>query len=96
MEKSEADKVSEELARRDLGDIHALRENDAFNRYFLRRLKQTRDKLDKSFREDPPTKVSHAEREILRRLIASYDELAGLCSAAEEGRLLVTLKRAAQ
>jgi hypothetical protein len=72
-----------ELARRDLGDITGLRGDEAFDRYFLRRLRMKRAAHDARFHSDPPEKCDKDEREVLRRLVAEYDELLGMMDADE-------------
>lgn len=78
--------VSKEKARADLEDIGTLKNTDAFERYWLRRLKQKRDAVEKSFKEDPPSKVDATERECLRRILGIYNELLGMC-AVDEGNI---------
>ena len=72
---------SVELARRDLEDITGLRASESFDRYFLRRLKMKRAALDARFHSDPPEKCDKDEREVLRRLVAEYDELLSMLDA---------------
>jgi len=68
------EEVSRELANRDLADIKELRATAAFERYWMRRIKQKKEAYDKAFHED---QMSHEEREVHRRLVAEY---AGLIS----------------
>lgn len=63
--------VSAELANRDLSDIAELRKSDAFNRYFMRRLRKRRESLHDAFLTAGA--MSHEEREVHRRLILEYD-----------------------
>lgn len=81
MDKALQEKVNEELLRRDLADIRALTENDPFNRYYMRRLKDKIDLLEKSFHDDPPSMCDAQEREIQRRLLRAYKEMRDLCKA---------------
>jgi hypothetical protein len=74
---------SVELARRDLEDITDLRGSVSFDRYFLRRLRMKRAALDDRFHNDPPEKCDKDEREVLRRLVAEYDELLSMFDADE-------------
>ncbi len=75
--------VSRELAMRDLADIAELRRNEAFTRYFLRRLNQKITETRKSFEDDAPEKVDKDEREVLRRILASYKELSKMLDVDE-------------
>jgi len=84
--------VSEELARRDLGDIRALQESEEFNRYWLRRLADKRKLVAGHFKNDPPTQCDDREREILRRLLLAYEELEGLMKT-DEGSIQSQLSR---
>lgn len=65
--------VSLELARRDIEDIDTLRKTEAFVRYFIRRLKQRRDKAAKTQYSDE--KITVEEREKMRRIAREYDDL---------------------
>lgn len=62
-------------ASQDLVDIAALQKFEAFNRYFLPRLKRKREELRVKFEDDPPDKCGHEEREIRRRILKTYDEI---------------------
>ena len=102
----ESKKAFELQARRDIQDIRDLRENAAFNRYFLRRLKQRRDETEQSYRHDPEYVVkkdemgreyraivcSKEDREILRQKLDLLEELLGLLST-DEGSSRVSLDR---
>lgn len=80
----ETDTLSRQRAQIDLQAIKGLRSADAFNHYYLRRLKEKRDKLEVRFRTEPATKINHEEREILRRIIQEYDqEIIGLMDSDE-------------
>ena len=91
-EPNTAEKVYEEKMRQDLGDIRALQESEPFNRYFLRRLAEKKVKIESSFRNDPPATVDKDEREILRRILAVFDELQAMMTK-EEGTIQVEMKR---
>jgi hypothetical protein len=80
MTADEQNSRSRELAERDLKDIQALRDSEAFRRYFLRRLKDRMDRLNAAFRYDP---LSHEDREVHRRLVNEYDELLKLLDQDE-------------
>ncbi len=67
--------VSREIAIRDLADIADLRRSDAFNRFFLRRVGEMRDKLQKSFEEDMMDKD---QREATRQLLKQVKEIIAL------------------
>lgn len=75
--------MAEEVARRDVSDIRFLRENPAFNNYWLRRLKQKREIVAERFRYGPIKEVGHEEREILRRILDEYDELMQMMTKDE-------------
>ncbi len=60
---------------RDLSDIADLRRSDAFGRFFLRRLGEIRDKLQKSFEDDPMDKD---QREATRQLLKQLKEIIAL------------------
>jgi hypothetical protein len=69
------DTVSRELAARDLQDITELAKSPAFERYWLRRIRQKRDAIKKRFEDDPPDKCDKDEREVIRRILKEYEEL---------------------
>lgn len=71
----DSERLSKEVAEQQLESIRKLRESDAFNHYFLRRLKDKRSQLFHRFYEED---VSPEEREILRRLCREYDIIVGL------------------
>src|SRR3954468_15991023 len=86
--------VSKELALRDLGDIADLRKSDGFNRYFLRRLNQKRNEVEKKFRYDSAVPVDKEDREILRRLMLAYEELVWLLDVDESSaKIFLSLAR---
>jgi len=76
-EYNEADRARRQAAD-DLSDIHTLKSTEAFARYYLRRIAQKRDAVKTRFITAPPKDVDAAEREILRRLLESYEELLAL------------------
>lgn len=78
-----AKKVSQERALHDLQDIAALRTSEAFNRYFLRRLKAKKEDIRKVFTYDPPTKITPDQREQLRVLLLFCEELEKMMSEDE-------------
>ncbi len=65
---------------RDLGDITELRRTEAFNRFFLRRLGQMRDKLQTSYEND---EMSPIDREATRKLLKQLKEIIALPDADE-------------
>ncbi len=67
--------VSRELAIRDLADITELRRTEAFDRFFLRRLREMRDRLQKSFEEDA---MAPEQREATRQLLKQLKEIIAL------------------
>ncbi len=78
--------------RRDIEDIRELKKNDPFNRYWMRRLKQKIEITQQKFEEDPPVKVDKDEREVLRRLLLAYKELADMMDV-DEGNIKADLQR---
>lgn len=85
---TEEQKVTVQRAKDDLDAIKNLSEFTPFTGYFLGRLKSRRDKLEDSFRNDPPAKVDAAEREILRRLIKQLDEI--LTMTADDKKVAIS------
>lgn len=77
------DEVQRELAIRDLGDIHALRKSVAFDRYFLRRLREKIAPLQEAILEDD--KLTDEQRNQKRREMKIYREILGLLDADEIG-----------
>lgn len=73
--------VSEELARRDLADIRSLRESAAFDRYWVRRLKDKRHAEMEKFLKDGT--LTHEQREISRALVLAYDDLINMAGVDE-------------
>lgn len=80
---AEDEKVRRQAAE-DLSDISELQRSQGFNRYWLRRLRQKRDAVDRQMKYDPPEKCSKDEREVLRRISLAYEELLAL-PANDEG-----------
>ncbi len=76
------DTVSRELAARDLQDIAELAKSPAFERYWLRRIRQKLAAIEKRFKYDRPIDCDKDEREILRRIMIEYEEL--LCMPATD------------
>ena len=79
-------------ARRDMQDIRDLRNNQPFNRYWLRRLSARIQELDNRFRNDTAAECSHEEREILRRCIKELNDLSTMMDT-EESNAKVSLDR---
>ena len=79
-------------ARRDLQDIRDLRNNQPFNRYWLRRLSTRIQILDDRFRNDDAMKCPHEEREILRRCIKELNDLSTMMDS-DESNAKVSLER---
>lgn len=83
--------VALEIAKRDIQDIRALRESEPFRRYFIRRLNQRHDEMATKFKYD---KMSHEDREIARRLILEYEDIAQMMDRDELAcRALVDIPR---
>lgn len=80
---TDPDSASRRQAGQDLADIGTLRQTEAFGRYFLARLRRKQADLETKFRNDPPDKCPPGEREILRRIIAEYDEVLGFMARDE-------------
>lgn len=80
MDKATIEKVTREIQIRDLSDIDSLRRNEAFNRFFLRRLTEMRDKAQKGFENDPMT---HEAREVVRCQLKLIKEILGMLDADE-------------
>lgn len=64
-----------EVARRDLEAINTLLKTPAFTDYWMRKLRERREEVDKKFREDPPEKCSKTQREAHRQVVAFADAL---------------------
>lgn len=80
-----AKKVSQELMRRDLGDIAELRRSEAFNRYFLRRLGEKKAAIQTSLLDHTPAELAakDEDREVLRRINKTYEEILKMMDAEE-------------
>ena len=65
------------VAQRDLNDIRALRDNEPFTRYWMRRLTARRDAIAERFYNDPPEKCGKDERESLRLILRELNALVG-------------------
>jgi hypothetical protein len=89
---------SKQHAQRDLNYIRTLREAEAFNAYWLRRVKQRRDSCARSFLHDPPTKVDKDKREALRLILLEYDWLIDTMMVEDETacRQILTTQPTAQ
>lgn len=74
--------ISAELAQRDLRDITELEQSEAFNRYYLRRLRQMREELDRALHEDDMT---HERREVTRCLVLQLTEILRMPSKDRAG-----------
>ena len=64
-----------EAAAQMLADITALQREPAFERYWLKRLRQKHETIDLRFRRDDPSECSHEDREALRQLLLLIEEL---------------------
>ncbi len=67
--------VAAERNRQDLEDIVSLKNSDAFNRYWLRRLKQKRENAEREFKYEPASKITKERREELRQVMLALEEL---------------------
>jgi hypothetical protein len=66
--------VEKERAQKDMADIAFLRQNEAFNRYWRRRMTERHDAIVAQFTRG---KMKKNEREVMRRLMLEYqDEIA--------------------
>jgi hypothetical protein len=72
------EEVAIDQTRQDFSDILALLDQPAWSRWFVRRLKEEKAKVEKQFRYDPPSKCDAAERETLRRILNVYDHFLAL------------------
>jgi len=80
MANNEALDPARESAREDLQDIHTLRQNEAFNRYFLRRLRQRHEETLKKLKYE---KMSYEEREACRLNVVFIEGIINLPSIDE-------------
>lgn len=78
-----------EAARRDVQDIRALTGHEAFNRYYLRRIRQKHAEIEKAFKYDdmPPD-----QREALRQKLLFIEEILKM-PAKDEAVALSELRR---
>ena len=72
-------------AKRDLDDIKILRESEAFNRYFMRRMKEAKDIAMHSYVYDV-MEPSGREREITRNTILMIERMMDLLNTDEKAR----------
>lgn len=72
--------VSKEIAAHDLADIKALRESEAFKRYWIRRMNERHAKLATAFKYDV---MSHEERETHRQIVLEYEDIARMMEKDE-------------
>ncbi len=72
--------VSRERDRKDQEDIRTLRNTVAFDRFFMRRIGEKKQTVEKAFRHDPMT---HEQREIKRQILDLYEEIEGLLASDE-------------
>lgn len=86
--------VAAERARQDLEDIMSLKNSDAFNRYFLRRLTQKRAEIERKFKYEPPEKVDKNQREELRQTMLALEDLEKMMSV-DEGNIRGGISREA-
>lgn len=84
--------VAAERARQDLEDIVSLKSNDAFNRYWLRRLSQKKADIERRFKYEPPNKVDKDQREELRQALLVLEDLEKMMEA-ESGNIKAGAKR---
>lgn len=75
--------VAAERARQDLEDIVSLKNSDAFNRYWMRRLTQKRAEVERQFKYE---KVDKHRREELRQTMLALEELEKMM-AVDEGNI---------
>lgn len=86
--------VAAERARQDLEDIMSLKNSDAFNRYFLRRLTQKRTEVERRFKYEPPENVDKDQREELRQTMLALEDLEKMM-AVDEGNIRGGISREA-
>ena len=72
--------VSRERAAKDLSAILELQKSDAFNGYFMRRLK---DMIARNWESHKRDKMSHEDREALRQRTLQLEEIEKWTSAQE-------------
>lgn len=71
---------SRESARQDLQDIHALRNSEPFNRYFLRRLRQRHAENERNLKYE---KMSFEEREACRLNVVFIEGIVNMLTVDE-------------
>ncbi len=76
-----------EMARTDLIDIRALKRNESFNRYWMRRLRQKKDEALRALVHD---EMSPEKRETTRQLHLAYLELEKIIDR-DEGSLIAQI-----
>jgi hypothetical protein len=74
------DDITQELAKRDLQDIQTLRESEAFNRYFMRRIKKRREQVMEELLKTP---LTHAELEAHRAIVNTLDDIISMADRDE-------------
>lgn len=72
--------VARERATQDLANIAALRENEPFQNYFVRRLNERHAAAATAFKYDT---LSHEDREVQRRLVLEYEDIAKMMAKDE-------------
>lgn len=72
--------VTRERAAKDLSAIAELRRSDAFNDYFMRRLK---DKIERNWKSHKYDDMTPEKREALRQQTLAFEEIAGWTSEKE-------------
>ncbi len=77
----QANAVSKERATQDVEDIKSLQGATAFNRYFLRRLKQKQATWEDRFRNTEG--LTHEEREVARKIVKEYDAILSMMALDE-------------
>lgn len=78
-----------EAARRDVQDIRALTGSESFNRYYLRRLRQKQEEVEKAFKYDD---MPAEQREVLRQRLLFIEEILKM-PAKDEAVALSELRR---
>ncbi len=76
-----------EMARTDLIDIRALKRNEAFQRYWMRRLRQKKDEALRALAHDT---MDHEKREATRQVYLTYLELEKIIDR-DEGSLIAQI-----
>ena len=73
---TDASDEARKKAGEDLQDIGALRKSEPFQRYWMGRLLRKIDAAEKKLKYEPVEKCGADEREITRRIMLAYEELA--------------------